>query len=50
MVLNGGFDPQRHEKGEGIPLVDKRVGVEVKLCDPLTMRAIAECFRYKISS
>jgi len=27
-----------------IPFVDKRVGVQIKLCDPLTTRAILERF------
>jgi len=33
-----------------IPVVDKRAGVQTKLCDPLTTRAIPERFCDEVSS
>jgi len=33
-----------------IPFVDKRVGVQIKRCDPLTMRAVPERFCSEVLS
>jgi len=33
-----------------MPFVDKRVGLEVKLCDPLTTRALPEYFYDEFAS